>query len=150
MNIKVERYKNNGRVVDGLLKINGKTICSTAENAEHCLVEGVYDVELHYCKQYHKRVLIVNTFDDSIRLSKDEECELCDQLGFVCQNTDLPSFCPMIKMGNGAYNRTDGSILVGEYIANGCLIHPKKYYSVIFDRVRKALKRGKRVKMKIC
>ena len=51
-------------------------------------------------------------------------------------------FCPMLAPGNGAYNRTDGAIIVGEYLVPGCLKHPKTAFDNLFDRIRKNIERG--------
>lgn len=51
----------------------------------------------------------------------------------------------MLKPGNGVYKREDGSIIVGEYIAPGCLKHPKETFDTIYDRIRKNVERGNEV-----
>ena len=55
----------------------------------------------------------------------------------------------MLKPGNGVYNRTDGSIIVGEYIAPGCLKHPKTAFDNLYDRIRKNIERGNKVTLTI-
>lgn len=51
----------------------------------------------------------------------------------------------MLKPGNGVYKREDGSIIVDEYIAPGCLKHPKEAFDTIYDRIRKNVERGNEV-----
>lgn len=138
---------NNGRVIDGILKINGEKVCHTAENSDSALSPGTYNICIHYCKQHGRRMPMVEIEDCD--LLKEDECSLCDQLEYVSPNTNLPSYCPMLKAGNGAYNRTDGSILLGESIAPGCLIHPQKHFKGVYDRIRKVLSRGNNVVLKI-
>ena len=140
MNIIIEREKDNGLVIDGVLKINGETICHTAENSNNAILAGNYNIHICHCKQYGRRMPMVDLALDS--LPKSNECDLCEQKEYVSINTNLPSYCPMLKAGNGAYNRTDGSIIVGEYVAPGCLIHPVIYFEKIFERIRKALSRN--------
>ena len=140
MNITIKRQSDNGRVIDGSLIINGTKVCDTAENAGSAIGAGTYNISIHHCKQYGRRMPMVEI--ESCDLLKDDECSLCDILEHVCYNTDLPSFCPMLKPGTGAYNRTDGSILLGEYIAPGCLKHPLKHFDNVFDRIRKVIGRG--------
>ena len=139
MNIKLQRIKSNGRVVDGVLKIHGVEVCHTAENAIHCCVKGIYSVGIHYCKHYRRRMLVLTPYPDTSTTIISDDCEVCPDMNFVCQNTNLSAYCPMIKPGNGAYNRTDGSILVGERVADGCLIHPYRHYIALLERVRKVL-----------
>lgn len=147
MNITIRRRTNNGRVIDGTLIINGEKVCDTAENAACAISAGTYNMCITYCKQYGRRMPMVEI--EGCDLLKADECSLCSELGYVCQNTNLPSYCPMLKPGNGSYNRTDGSILVGEHIAAGCLKHPAGYFAAVFDRIRMALKRGKEVKLRV-
>ena len=140
MNITIKRQSDNGRVIDDSLIINGTKVCDTAENTGSAIGAGTYNISIHHCKQYGRRMPMVEI--ESCDLLKDDECSLCDSLEHVCYNTDLPSFCPMLKPGTGAYNRTDGSILLGEYIAPGCLKHPLKHFDNVFDRIRKVIGRG--------
>lgn len=147
MNITIIRQQNNGRVIDGILKINGATVCHTAENASSAINAGTYNISITHCKQYGRRMPMVEI--GGCDLLKEDECSLCDKLEYTCQNTDLPSYCPMLKPGNGAYNRTDGSILLGEYIVPGCLKLPAVHFKVVFDRIRMALQRGKDVTLTI-
>ena len=141
MNITVERQMSNGQVIDGVLKINGKKVCDTAENAETAINAGTYNIYIPYCKQYDRRMPMPEI--EGGNLTKAEECCLCEKQEYMCQNANLPSYCPMLKPGCGAYNRTDGSILLGEYLAPGCLKHPQKHFNGVYDRIRKAIGRGK-------
>lgn len=61
---------------------------------------------------------------------------------FVNINTKRPRKCPMLKPGNGVYHRDDGSIIVGEFIAPGCLKNTKEKFDIIYERIRKNLERG--------
>jgi len=57
----------------------------------------------------------------------------------------LPCWCPMLKPGNGVHNRLDGSILVGEYQCLNSIIHPKKVFDTLYQRIRKSISRGNQV-----
>ena len=48
----------------------------------------------------------------------------------------------MLKPGNGVYKRTDGSIILGTYLAPGCLTHPKEAFADFYDQIRKLIERG--------
>ena len=147
MNIKIKRQCNNGRVIDGSLIINGEKVCHTAENAHSALCTGTYNIHIRYCKQYQRQMPMVDISE--CECIKDAECTLCEKVEYVSLNSNLPTYCPMLKPGNGAYTRTDGSILLGESIAPGCLIHPLKHFNSVYDRIRKALGRHKEVKLQI-
>lgn len=147
MKIKIKRQCNNGRVIDGMLIINGEKVCHTAENAHSALCRGTYNICIHYCKQYQRQMPMVDILESEYL--KDAECRLCEKLEYISLNSDLPTYCPMLKPGNGAYTRTDGSILLGESIAPGCLKHPLKHFNGVYDRIRKVLGRGKEVELEI-
>jgi hypothetical protein len=147
MKITLKRQSSNGRVIDGSLIINGTKVCDTTENASNAIGAGTYNIAITYCKQYGRRMPMVEI--EGCDLLKEDECSFCDKLEHVCHNTDLPSFCPMLKPGCGAYNRTDGSILLGEYIAPGCLKHPQKHFNSVFDRMRKVMGRGNECKLTV-
>ena len=55
----------------------------------------------------------------------------------------------MLKPGNGVYHRDDGSIIVGEFIAPGCLKNTKEKFDIIYERIRKNLERGNPVTLTI-
>lgn len=61
----------------------------------------------------------------------------------------MPLFCPQITCGNGVYNRKDGAIIVGTYLAHGCLAHPQKAFKAIYDRLRKSAERGHDITLEI-
>ena len=51
-------------------------------------------------------------------------------------------YCPRILPGNGVYNRTDGAILIGRYLAPGILTHSRDVFDRLHDRIEKALARN--------
>ncbi len=80
-------------------------------------------------------------------LNPSAPCNLCPKLKFVCMNSTLPCYCPMLKPGNGVHNRLDGSILVGQYNCLNSLIHPRTTFDPLYERIRKSLSRGNVVKL---
>lgn len=72
----------------------------------------------------------------------ETKCSHCESLDCVSNNSNMPQFCPQICQGNGVYNRKDGAILVGKYLAPSCLTHPKEAFESIYDRIRKSAERG--------
>ena len=110
--------------------------CSTLENANALVPAGEYVITLLKCKQYSRKMPCLNPHPP---------CDLCKRLPFVCNNTTLPCYCPMIKPGNGVHNRLDGSIVVGEYNCLNSIIHPKGVFDSLYERIRKSISRGNQV-----
>ena len=136
MNIIIQRYRHKPETIDGKLYIDGLKICDTAENAKGALPEGEYEVTLLKCKQYKRNMLLLNPHPP---------CSKCPPLEYCGNNSTLPCYCPMLKPGNGVYNRLDGSIILGTYIVPGCLMHPKQAFDTVYDRIRKSIQRGNQV-----
>ena len=144
MNIIITRYLKTAEarcterveVIDGHLLIDGQKICDTAENANGALPEGTYPITLLKCKQYKRKMLC---------LEASTRCDRCPKLEFVCNNTTMPVYCPMLKPGNGVHKRLDGSIILGTRIAPGCLKHPKQAFDSVYGRIRKSIQRGNQV-----
>lgn len=140
MIIKIKRHRITSEVIDGSLTIDGSIrLCDTAENAHSALPAGQYKVSIIKCKQHARKMPVVLLVPEHV---EGPNCDHCDKLEFVSNNTKMPCLCPMLKPGNGVYHREDGSIIVGEYIAPGCLKHPKEAFTTIYDRIRKSAERG--------
>lgn len=101
---------------------------------------GEYVLSLLKCKQYARKMPCLNP---------NAPCDRCPKLPFVCNNSTLPCWCPMLKPGNGVHNRPDGSILVGRYNCLGSLIHPKTTFDPLYERIRKSISRGNIVTLSI-
>ena len=87
--------------------------------------------------------------ESEIWLEASTRCDRCPKLEFVCNNTTMPIYCPMLKPGNGVHNRLDGSIILGTRIVPGCLKHPKQAFDVVYGRIRKSIERGNQVTVTI-
>ena len=74
-------------------------------------------------------------------------CDQCPKLPYVGNNTSMPLYCSQLCPGNGVYNRTDGAIIVGKYLAPGCLAHPKTTFDNLFERIRKNAERGNEISL---
>lgn len=136
MNIVITRLFTKGDYTHGHLTIDGNRVCSTLENSNALVPAGTYTVTLLKCKQYARKMPCLNP---------QSPCDLCPKLPFVCNNTTLPCYCPMIKPGNGVHNRLDGSIIVGVYNCLGSIIHPKATFDSLYERIRKSISRGNQV-----
>lgn len=161
MIIKIVRYRKKTATIDGQLYIEGMRICDCAENAKSAIKAGQYIISICKCKQHARKMPIIQLsvkvpegpkVSESSSLEPFEtaggvkpietKCLHCKHLECVNNNTQMPVKCPMLKPGNGVYHREDGSIIVGEYIAPGCLKHPKEAFDTIYDRIRKNVERG--------
>ena len=136
MNIIITRTRTKGEYTEGQLSIEGVRICSTLENANAQVPAGEYPIRLIKCKQYARKMPCLNPHPP---------CELCPKLKFVCMNSTLPCYCPMLKPGNGVHDRLDGSILVGQYNCLNSLIHPRTTFDPLYERIRKSISRGNQV-----
>ena len=140
MKIVITRLFTKGEYTHGSLSIDGTRICSTLENANAQVPAGEYVITLIKCKQYSRKMVLLNTASP---------CDRCPKLSFVSNNTTLPCYCPMLKPGNGIHGRLDGSILVGKYNCLNSLIHPKDVFDPLYERIRKSLSRGNQVLLTI-
>ena len=136
MKIVITRLFTKGEYTHGSLTIDGNKVCSTLENANALVPSGDYVISLIKCKQYSRKMPCLNPAPP---------CDLCPKLSFVCMNSTLPCWCPMLKPGNAVHNRLDGSILVGQYHCLNCLIHPKSVFDALYERIRKSISRGNQV-----
>ena len=171
MKIELRRIKRTAEVrcaepvevIDGHLFIDGIKICDTAENATEALPEGDYLVTIAYCKQYKRKVLRLEaaTLSNPVRsagitkpeskiwLEASTRCDKCPKLKFVFYDSTMPTYCPQLKIGNGVYNRPNGSIIVGTHLVPGCLLHSKDAYDPLYQRIRKSIERGNEVILRI-
>lgn len=120
MNIELRRIRYRPETIDGQIWIDGEKICSSAENARHALPVGTYEIELKKSKKYGRKMPSLIAHPESL-----------------------------IAIGNGVYNQTDGSIIVGKYIVPGCLSHSRPAFDALYQRIRKNIERGSPVTLTI-
>ena len=130
MHILITRYRYKPATIDGQLSIDGIRICDCAENAHTALPPGTYSITIVHCRQYARKMPLITPISNQSSVINNR-------------------VCPMLKPGNGVYNRKDGSILVGEYLVPGCLKHSRFTFDNLYDRIRKNLQRGKEVTLTI-
>ena len=136
MRIVITRTRTQGEYTEGYLTIDGVRICSTLENSNAQVPAGEYVITLLKCKQYSRKMPCLNA---------EAPCSKCPKQKFICSNSVLPCYCPMLKPGNGVHNRLDGSILVGQYNCLNSLIHTKTVFDALYERIRKSISRGNKV-----
>ena len=62
----------------------------------------------------------------------------------------FPSYyCPQIRSGNGVFGVTDGSIILGSYLAPGIVRKSRQAFDALYERIRKNIERGKCISLKI-
>lgn len=162
MNIVINRTRIKGEYCEGYLIIDGSArICSTLENANGLAPAGDYPITLVKCKQYARKMPLLDlsgslSSSNSSRGSNlsnpsdlSNRCGNCHKLPFVCTNSTLPCWCPMIKPGNGVHDRLDGSICVGQYNCLNSLLHPRTTFDPLYERIRKSISRGNQVMLSI-
>ena len=130
MNIELRRNRHRPDTIDGQIRIDGRRVCDCAENAHHCLPEGTYQIAVIKCRQHARKMPLITPISNQSSVINNRVC---------------PMLCP----GNGVYNRTDGAIIVGEYLVPGCLKHSKTAFDNLYDRIRKNLKRGNDIMLTI-
>lgn len=136
MNIVIKRLFTKGEYTHGSLFIDGTKICSTLENANALVPSGNYQISLIKCKQYSRKMPCLNP---------TAPCSKCPKQKFICSNSTLPCYCPMLKPGNGVHNRLDGSICVGQYNCLNSLINTRDIFDALYERIRKSISRGNKV-----
>lgn len=151
---KANGQKPKEPAIDGTLTINGQYVCDTVENALTALPPGEYRIVRHYCKQYARKMPLVIAAKSQRPKANSQKpieppCNRCKRKQHVGINTTMPLLCPMLKPGNGVHGRTDGSIILGTRLIPGCLKHPHQAFGPLYQRIRKAIERGKEVTLVI-
>lgn len=143
MNIELRRIRHRPETIDGQIWIDGQKVCDCAEHGTHHLQADTYHINLCKCKQHVRKMPLV-THGAFINPNTGENtlCGICKKLPYVGNNTSMPCDCVQITPGNGVYNRTDGSIIVGKYLAPGYLSHPLEAFHSLYERIRKNIERG--------
>lgn len=141
MNIELRRYRIKPETTDGQIYIDGQKVCDCAEHTPTCLSPGTYPILIHRCKHYRRKMPCI--------LIGNLQCGKCPKMDYCGNNSTLPRYCPQIKIGNGVYKRTDGSIIIGEYLVPGCLTHPIEHFNRLIDRLDKAQNRGESITLTI-
>lgn len=147
MEILIQRFRRREDSLDGWLKINGELICDTAECPQNALPTGTYRIEMTRCKQHEKKVLRLVSYHAPA--GTEAKCEKCPLQGIVGANTTMPCVCPMITIGNGVRGRSDGSIIVGERVVFGTLIHSTAAFDKLYERIKKSVQRKNEVVVRI-
>ena len=112
---------------------------------EHCtLQKGCFYLLPFYLSRYHP-VTIFSTGPFSIR--EGEGCLL--PLKADTNQVHSPIGLPFIGIGNGPFRLTDGSIIVGQRLLAGVLIHSHDIFGKLIDRLDKERYRSRPILLTI-
>lgn len=78
-------------------------------------------------------------------LARSLESQMQQEVQRLIQQSPQAGCCPMILPGNGAYHRHDGSILVGQRLQSGIVLHSRPIFDRLYERIEKAISRGHQV-----
>lgn len=144
MNIILHRTRTHNGSSDGTLAISGQHVCDCSEFAGSCLPLGTYPIVVSRCKQYNRKMPLVLMSGGAM-----PDCSRCPKLRGVSLNSRMPVVCPMLKPGNGVNKRNDGSIIVGERLCQGVMLHPAVSFNRLIDRLDKAQLRGEPIELTV-
>ena len=120
LNIHLRRHRISKIACDGTIIINGSRICDTAEHSQYRVPAGTYHIALCKSQKHGRKVPIL---------------------------VEAPGVC--LVHGNGIYGCRDGRILLGLYLAPGCVKHSYPHFKLLYDRINAALRRGHEVTLRI-
>ena len=135
-------------VIGGILLVDGEPLCDTLEEASTALAPGMYPIERAYCLSQQRFVPLIRT-------GRRLPCARCPKCASEGLNVRLPVRCPQLRAGNGAHCRRDGTLLVGHCSREegeplrGFLLHPKSTFTLLNDRLRKAVSRGEAWRLRV-
>ena len=142
MRILLTRTNVSQNATDGVITIDGIRVADCAEHTPTMLPQGTYGVRIDRCTQYRRKMPV-------ICIEHQASCFLCKKHKILSTHAVLPVYCPMIKIGNGVFNRTDGSIIIGDRYLNGIVLRSAPYYDRLIDRLDKAQNRGEQITLTI-
>lgn len=145
MNIELIRNHRTRWALDGELRIAGQKICDTSENLRHHLNQGTYPIMIERCQHYRRKMPIVRIGNEPM----SNVCHFCKKKRVGSIHSNLPCFCPQIKIGHGTANRTDGSIIIGQLRLSGFMLNSSDHFDRLIDRLDKAAQRSEAITISI-
>jgi len=130
MIINIHRYNIRTIACDGTLSIDDLQICNTAEHSQHRIPPGTYRIGLRYSRRLGRRVPTLSPLESISRPKRG-------------------GFEGHLAIGNGIYTVRDSRILLGTYIAPGCLRRSRPIFRLLYDRINNAQRRGHEVLLSI-
>ena len=128
MNIHIHRHRIGETASDGTLRIDGLRICDTAEHSQYRVPAGTYRIVLKWNRAHRRKVPTLEPLKPLPR--------------------QMPS-APCLCIGNGIYSSHDGRILLGTYIAPGCLKCSREPFMQLYHRINNSMRRGNEVFLSI-
>ena len=127
MQLILRRLFCSGQVVGGVLTIRGQVVCHTSEHlTPKLLPPGEYSVQILRPRATYSRRMpcILRICDGKVPLV-------------------------VIQWGNGVHVLTDGSIIVGQRVCRDLLIHSRRYFNRLYDRLKKCQERKEEITIRI-
>lgn len=119
MQLMLKRLFISEHIVGGVITIQGRKVCHTSEHrTAKLLPPGEYSVQLLYQRAPYARRM---------------PCILR-----ICQGK-VP--LGVIQWGNGVHSLTDGSIIVGQRVCRDLVIHSRRFFNRLYDRLKKCQER---------
>lgn len=154
--------------------VDHEHICDTVEREGGCLEPGEYRVMVAKCSSFARKMMFLEAVTDeeddsssSSSSSSSTSCSSCSSsslpLPEICERCRLERkhhrfgcldelhalSCPMLQPGNGPFRLRQGGILIGEAHAPGFVLRSQELFLQLFDRVKKVLRRGGEVVIRI-
>lgn len=122
LDIVLQRVNHGKGTCDGIVMIDGKKVCASVENPDCHVPAGRYGVRIAKSDTWGRQMPVLVSLPADMN---GEEEKPVASIGF----------------GNGAFGRNDGSIIVGEYLVSGVVIHSLACFTPLFERIRSCLRR---------
>lgn len=124
----LKRYRLRPETCDSRLEANGRRVCDCAEHTATRIPPGTYNVEIRYSRRARRQVPTLIPTDGCYEVSRGK--------------------FPIIMVGNGVYTLTN-QIIVGRRILPGVVIHSHQAFTLLIDRIKKAIQRGRSITIQI-
>lgn len=129
MLIEIHRYRIRGTYCDSTMYIDDQRVCNCAENALHRAPSGLYDIDLRFSREAHRKVPTLIPLDGCMQVAHGR--------------------FPIIRTGNGIHTLRHGQIIVGKLLVPGVVIHSYAAFHPLYDRINNTLRRGNSVRIQI-
>lgn len=124
----LKRYRLRPETCDSRLEAHGRRVCDCAEHTATRIPPGTYNVEIRYSPLARRQVPTLIPIDECYKVTRGQ--------------------FPIIKVGNGVHTLTN-QIIVGRHILPGVVIHSHQAFMLLFERIKKAIQRGRSITIQI-
>lgn len=167
LNINIIPIRRANGITEAVLKTDGisgcRIICRTNDSEP---APGCYNVSLQRCPRMGRTMPFIGqapTVDtcrgclDTVRLRRKQSACLAAPVVSPSASPAAPPRptlttlrCPMLQPGNGVFNLPQGAMVVGQpHPSRQILLESQATFLRLFDRMRKAVSRGKEVRLEM-